>query len=443
MAHGDGTSGTAPGRFDRLVRPDGMVHRTLFTDPMIFQEEMVRIFGGSWVFLLHEAEIPKAGDFRTLTIGLRPVIAIRTEDGAISALLNRCTHRGSMICVAEKGNAPQFQCPYHGWTFNGRGDLVSVPLPGGYGPSFDKKARRLGRFPRVENYRGFVFGSLNAEVEPLTEWLGPARGVLDWAIDRDTVGRGGLTVVKSTSMTYKGNWKLQNDNNGDMYHVPFTHQSTARMNQARYGSGKTLDHFRGDNSPMLVQYFGHGHKLLDQRPAIGSAWERARPVPGREAHAAAVVEKVGANRARELLELTGRSGINLVLYPNLAVFGHGSFAVYEPLAVDLTKVQYYTVLLDDAPSDLNALRLRFYEDFNNVGARDDNEIFERIQTALTTIPEVQWLDFSRGLGTAREATGPDGAISGNVSDETGIRGSYTWWKELMGRTAKLPIGGAA
>src|SRR5690242_15818504 len=91
--------------YDALVRPDGMVHRALFTDPAIFEQEMVKIFGGTWVFLLHETEIPHADDFKCVNIGRRPVIVTRTARGEIRALMNRCTHRGTMLCVEEQGNA--------------------------------------------------------------------------------------------------------------------------------------------------------------------------------------------------------------------------------------------------------------------------------------------------------------------------------------------------
>src|SRR5688572_592908 len=149
------------GKYDALVRPDGTVHRTVYVDPGIFDEEMTRIFARSWVFLLHDAEIPQVNDFKQITIGRRATIVTRAEDGTIHALLNRCTHRGSAVCTLDRGNAPRFQCPYHGWTFSNTGKLVTVPFRGDYGPAFDQAARNLGVFARVENYRGFVFGSLN------------------------------------------------------------------------------------------------------------------------------------------------------------------------------------------------------------------------------------------------------------------------------------------
>lgn len=421
-------------RWARLVRPDGMVHRTLFTDPAIFEREMTQVFGGTWVFLLHTSEIAQPNDFKCVTIGRRPVIVTRTAEGEIRALMNRCTHRGTTLCQEPQGNAKRFQCAYHGWNFSNTGELMTVTFAEGYGPGFDKAAHNLGRFPRIESYGGYVFGSLNPDVEPLLEWLGPARAMMDWSLDAFTTP--GARVVRSSSMVFNANWKLQNDNNGDMYHVPFTHRSIAQMTSDRHGSGKALDHFRGDHTPMVVRYCGHGHKLIDQRPSISSPWERARPVPGRETYSETLEAQYGPQEALRYLNMTGRAGINLILYPNMIISGAGSFNVYEPVAVDKTIVHSYGVVLDDAPPEVDALKSRFLEDFAGFGYRDDNEIFERIQQGLSTIPEMEWVDFSKGLGTDRESVDADGAVTGAVSDETGIRGAYQYWLELMQRDVR-------
>ena len=71
----------------RLVRGD-TVHRTLYTDPSIFDKEMVRVFGGTWTYVAHESQIPKRDDFVTTQLGIRPVIVCRDGLGTIRVLLN-------------------------------------------------------------------------------------------------------------------------------------------------------------------------------------------------------------------------------------------------------------------------------------------------------------------------------------------------------------------
>src|SRR5262249_7567826 len=138
---------------------DDRIHASLYTDPRIFAEEIERIFHRGWVFVGHASEVPRPGDFVTRRLGTEPVILARGTDGALSVLVNRCAHRGTMVCPAERGNARAFTCSYHGWTYDLSGALLGVPYPGGYG-AFDKSAHGLARAARVDAYRGFVFASL-------------------------------------------------------------------------------------------------------------------------------------------------------------------------------------------------------------------------------------------------------------------------------------------
>jgi phenylpropionate dioxygenase-like ring-hydroxylating dioxygenase large terminal subunit len=425
--------------YTELVTQDWRVHRSVYTDPHIFEDEMSRIFGGTWVYLLHESEIPASDDFRTLRVGRRPVIVSRTAEGAVLALLNRCTHRGTLLCPLTSGSAARFQCAYHGWTFANTGRLIGVTYPDGYRPDLDRASLDLSRLPRVESYRGYVFGSLNPDVEPVADWLGAARPVFDWAVD----SLPDIRMLRASTMEYHGNWKLQNDNNGDMYHTSFTHKSTAVMTERRHGRGRLLDHFTSDEGPMVVRSFGNGHKMIDQRPSISSPWQRTRPIPGKERYAEQLGDRIGHEAARQQLEYIGQSGINLILYPNLHIRGNGSLSVYEPITVDRTLVHTYVALLVDGPPEVNALRMRFAEDFVNVGNRDDNEIFERTQDALTNVCEVEWVDVSRGWATDRESLEPSGARVGNIADETGIRSAYHQWQKLMDADPSLSSSAAS
>src|SRR3989454_366841 len=105
---------TAPIDYKTLVQDD-RIHASLYTDPRIFDDELERIFHRGWVFVGHDSEIPRPGDFVTRHVGTEPVIMVRGKDGAVSVLVNRCMHRGTLVCPADRGNARTFSCPYHGW----------------------------------------------------------------------------------------------------------------------------------------------------------------------------------------------------------------------------------------------------------------------------------------------------------------------------------------
>jgi phenylpropionate dioxygenase-like ring-hydroxylating dioxygenase large terminal subunit len=84
---------------------------------------MEKIFYQGWVFVGHDSEAPQPGDFVTRHIGTQPVVMVRGKAGNVSVLLNRCAHRGTAVCPAERGNARVFTCPYHGWTYDLNGAL--------------------------------------------------------------------------------------------------------------------------------------------------------------------------------------------------------------------------------------------------------------------------------------------------------------------------------
>jgi phenylpropionate dioxygenase-like ring-hydroxylating dioxygenase large terminal subunit len=119
-------SGTGLADLDGLVvdtARDFRVHERVYTDPEIFDAEIDRIFGSTWVYVAHETEIPDRGDYKTTTIGRQPVIVVRDDSGRVRVFLNRCRHRGSIVCREEGGNARSFQCPYHGWIYANDGGL--------------------------------------------------------------------------------------------------------------------------------------------------------------------------------------------------------------------------------------------------------------------------------------------------------------------------------
>lgn len=47
----------------------------------VFAQEMAQIFYKTWIYLCHESEIAKPGDFKSTQIGTRPVIVSRGRDG--------------------------------------------------------------------------------------------------------------------------------------------------------------------------------------------------------------------------------------------------------------------------------------------------------------------------------------------------------------------------
>ena len=106
------------------------------------------------MYIAHESEIPKPGDFVTRPIGRQPVVVVRGVDGMCRLLTNRCTHRGALICEVERGNQSHFRCFYHGWTYDNTGKLVHIPKDDAYPADFDRDeladaGSARGKLPRL------------------------------------------------------------------------------------------------------------------------------------------------------------------------------------------------------------------------------------------------------------------------------------------------------
>lgn len=177
--------------YDHLIKSD-RVHGRLYYDPAIFHDEMEKIWHRGWVYVGHESEVRTPGDYVTRPIGQQPVIMVRSSDNEIQILVNRCRHRGNLVCQYERGNASFFGCDYHGWTYNTKGELIRVTYADGYGESFSKDSYGLVKAPRIATYRGFVFASLQPSGISLDDHLGGAKEFIDMFVELAPLLRAGV-----------------------------------------------------------------------------------------------------------------------------------------------------------------------------------------------------------------------------------------------------------
>lgn len=416
--------------WDRVVQPD-RVHRSAYTDPAIFAREMDNVFAGTWVYLLHESEIPEPNDFRQAWIGTREVVATRDERGAIHVFFNRCSHRGATVCREHRGNASNFTCPYHGWRFDNRGQLFAIPARNAYGPAFKARDMHLARPVQVASYNGFVFATLNPDAAPLAEHLGNAARYIDeWIAHQG--GPDNIVVAGAQRFRLECNWKLVWDNAGDGYHVPFSHQSLLLMTEQRYGGGDMSYFADADRSRMYAYALDNGHSLVDQRSEMHatSAWAQQRPQPGRESFESHVMQTVGDEQAQAVLDSAVGAGMNLNIFPNLALIGN-QIQVIQPVGVATTDMHWHATRRRDADAEMNTIRMRTQEDFPIMGEMDDATNFEECQRGLMRNPEDEWVDISRHYETGKDVPGADGILTGPVTSDLHMRNYYARWKQLM------------
>ncbi len=423
--------------WDHLIQKD-RVHRRVYADPSLFELEMANLFGGVWTYLCHESELPAVNSFKTVKLGLRPLIVTKDRNGKIHALANRCSHRGALLCREQSGVKSRFSCPYHGWTFANDGATIGVTFPQLYGDTFDKAHYNLAKIARVESYRGFIFATLNAAMPSLREYLGVAAEYIDMFVDR---APGKQIIVQSGAYRgrYHGNWKLAWDNAADGYHVSFAHRSLVEMTRRRDGGDKGASYMgKGpDESPMYCKQFPNGHTFLHHRPGMGpSLWQRVRPTPGAEACQESMMADLGKAEAAEMLELVPGFGMNLNIFPNLMIIAN-QIQVVEPLSFDQTQLTWYATTLKGVDARVNTLRMRVAEDFPNFGEVDDLEMFELCWEGLQ-ISEVEWINTNRGaLRPDAEVRDADGVRTVTATDEAPLRGYLQAYKAHMQKDVSL------
>ena len=208
----------------------------IFSSDAIYALEQERIFRGpTWNFLALEAELTQPGDYKATFVGDTPVVVTRTQDGQLAAWVNRCAHRGAMVCRTPRGNAASHSCVYHQWSYDQRGVLQGVPFRrgqkqmNGMPADFDPKCHSL-RALRVESYRGLVFASFSDAVAPLPEYLG--EDMRPW-IDR--LMHKPVVYLGCTRQYSRSNWKLYLENVKDPYHASLLHLFHTTFNILRVG----------------------------------------------------------------------------------------------------------------------------------------------------------------------------------------------------------------
>ena len=414
---------------------DSRVHSSIYTHQAIFDLEIERIFGKTWIYVGHSSEVAKPGDYQTRSIGKTPVIMVRGRDNEVRVLVNRCRHRGAQVCETESGNTKFFRCWYHGWTYDTTGALADVTGRDAYGENFNIKEMGLTPVPRVDSYRGFVFASLSGEGESLESYLGSAAPIIDLLVDASPTGEifadGG-----SHKTEYLGNWKLVGM---DGYHPHYVHASVvaawARNSESGIGSTHRDDPF-DDKAATLTRDFGNGHAMLDFRDHrikhYSQQAEFLAKIKGGSDYLASMHKVHAKEKAEQLISLGGDP--HLGVFPNMQLI-HNQIRIITPLGPNRTQVTMTAVRLGGVSDELNAERLRQHESFYGpagAGSPDDAEIFERVQRGM--MAEVNpWIEISRGMN--REKVDSDGSIFGRISDEVPQRGQMKYWRQLMTQAA--------
>ncbi|MDD0810150.1 aromatic ring-hydroxylating dioxygenase subunit alpha [Curvibacter sp. RS43] len=207
----------------------------VFSSQEVYEREQERIYRGPvWSFLGLEAEIPNVNDFKSTFVGDTPVVVTRTATG-LACWVNRCAHRGAVVCREKRGNAASHTCVYHQWSYSCEGDLQGVPFrrgqkgQAGMPKDFSPEGHGLHKL-RVDSYKGLMFATFSDDTPPLPDYLGAE--MRPW-IDR--LFHKPIEYLGCTRQYSKSNWKLYLENVKDPYHASLLHLFHTTFNIFRVG----------------------------------------------------------------------------------------------------------------------------------------------------------------------------------------------------------------
>ena len=421
------------------LEADWTVPSGVINDPEVHRVERERVFGRTWVFLGHESEIREPGDYVVRYISENQFIVTRDEAGEIRAHFNSCRHRGMQVCRAEMGNASHYRCPYHGWTYNNKGDLVGVPAgKEAYGNKLRKKDWGLRPMPQLGTYKGLIFGCLDPDAMSLEDYLGDMKFYLDIVLDRSDAG---MEVVGAPQRwIVDANWKLGADNFiGDAYHTMMTHRSMVEL-----GLAPPDPQFALYGEHVHTQH-GHGLGIIGPPPGI--------PLPEFFGLPENIIEELHRRLTPDQVEvLRPAAFIHGTVFPNLSIgnFLMGkdhvspptpflSLRLWHPIGPDKMEIWSFFLVEKDAP---DWFKQESYESYvhtfgsSGVFEQDDAENWRSITRVLGgEFGRQQELNYQMGRGVIEPDPhwpGPGEAYPLDYA-EANQRNFHQYWLECMSR----------
>jgi phenylpropionate dioxygenase-like ring-hydroxylating dioxygenase large terminal subunit len=389
----------------------------VYTDPALYELEQQRLFQGpTWNFLCLEVEIPNGGDYKITNVGEAPVVVVRKNDGSISAVLNRCAHKGSVICYKPRGNISEFNCVYHNWVYDLDGKLQGVAFrrgvggKGGVSADFDQSQHNLKQL-RVETYRGLIFGTFSDKTPPFRTYLGDE---LLKCIDRVFIKP--LKVLGYHSQVLPNNWKLYAENNKDSYHASLLHvfHNTFGVVRPNMGGGVKI-------SPNGWHHLSYTERTPPNDDATGR--EKVRSL--KEQYS---LEDPSIMEHKLELGDTVTNSIQTI-FPTLVVQQIlNALAVRQLIPHGVDKSELVWTVLGFADDDEATIRLRMKAN-NLVGpagfiSMEDGCIGGFVQRAAKTDPTAQTIMPMGGRGIEPS--------QGSRVTEAAVRGFWRGWRECIG-----------
>ncbi|MGH7845125.1 MAG: aromatic ring-hydroxylating oxygenase subunit alpha [Candidatus Binatia bacterium] len=414
----------------------GLINREVFVNDDIYKLEQEQIFARAWLFVGHESQVRKPGDFFVSRMGEESVILVRSRNQQLHVFLNTCRHRGMKVCRYDEGNTILFTCPFHGWSYDTEGKLVGVPhFKEAYHEALDKSQWGLVEVAQLANYKGSIWATWDPKAPSFLDWLGDYEPILAPLFDGDDGREGGTEVLGVHKWRMPTNWKFPATSfGGDAAHA-ISHKSTHVADYGPQGEGDrhgAKSSWPTERVELSIPGLGHGAHVTIHQPEepYTPTWQTASPVV-EEYFRAAYQECQRRRKGEKRLEAGSAT-----VWPNASFSGgvRRTIVVWNPDGTQMTEAwRFYLVDAKTPPEGKDALRRYHMRYGGPVGMteQDDMENWNYASAAsVGTIARRYPYNYQMGIGHVRT----DGSVAGQVSQgrsEQGQRARFARWLEFM------------
>ena len=432
----------------------GTVARDIFTSPDVHRQELEKLFTRSWLFVGHDSQIPKPGDFFVSRMGDELVIMCRDDRGGIHVFLNSCRHRGMKVCRYELGNTSLFVCPYHSWSYTTDGRLQGVPQYRTlYAGTLNREEWGLVEVARMANYKGTIWASWDPDAPDFLAWLGDAVDHFDHVIDCRDGRPGGAEVIGVHKWIFPSNWKFAAENFlGDTYHNP-SHRSVDMVGMgASAQAGQRRDNEYAKGQRVWVGYpQGHGMTsgIVPDDVEYSPTYQQYPEVDEYFRHCFHERKRRLGPRAR-VLPLVG------TIFPNASYHGRQprSVCVWHPHGPTETEAWRFFLVDADAPAAVKDVLRRYYMRYSGPAGMTEQDDMENwlYATAASkgTIAKRYPLNYQMSMKLPNATHLGSGEVATQMTDQTPRNFYRAWqrylngdpWESLLGRDLQ-PIQRAA
>ena len=329
---------------DKSIETANGLPNECYTNANYLDHEREKIFFNKWTVIGVGSSIPNVGDARPYNLLGIPLILIRDKDMKIRVFHNVCSHRGFKILEKACTLRNVIRCPYHSWSYDFSGNLITTPHIGGLNnhqhEKFDKTKSNLKEV-RTKIWMDIIFINLNSNEINFNEYIRPLEERWSNLINKEDQ----KSIVHSNdygffNLEVNCNWKFAIENYCESYHLPTIHPELNKVSNIN-------DHYHIQGFPN--RFAGQGSENYEQL-IIGNKkfdsftnWQKSRV----------------------------KNSEYIALFPNVMIGLHvDHFYVFwlEPLAMNKTKehMQMYYVGDESANGeDLKELRkknLSFWKD---------------------------------------------------------------------------------